>query len=65
MTQSNLPKISAPATRALNNIGITTLSEVAKKTEKELLELHGFGPKAIGILKEAGVVFSSKTHTQK
>lgn len=57
MTQSDLPKISAPATRALASIGITKMEQLKTKTEKELLELHGFGPKAIRILKEAGVIF--------
>lgn len=48
---SDLPKIGAPATRALRGVGITNLEEVAKKTEKELLSLHGVGPNAIRILK--------------
>lgn len=46
-----LPKIGAPATRALNRIGATNLTEVAKHDESELLRLHGFGPKALMILK--------------
>lgn len=49
----DFPAIGAPATRALLNEKITTLKQVAKRTEKELLELHGMGPKAIGILKKA------------
>ncbi len=44
--------ISAPAQRALMNAKITTLKQVAKHSEAELLELHGMGPKAIGILKK-------------
>lgn len=56
--QTNLPKIGAPATRALASIGITTLEQVSKKTEEELLKLHGFGPKAIRILKENGMTFA-------
>jgi predicted RecB family nuclease len=56
-----LPKISAPATRALASIGVTTIEQLAKHTEKELLALHGFGPKAIQILRpvmdEKGVSF--------
>jgi predicted Fe-Mo cluster-binding NifX family protein len=47
------PNIGAPALRALNNEGITKLSDLAKYTEKELLALHGFGPKALEILREA------------
>lgn len=51
--QSDFPFIGAPALRALQNAKITTLSDLRKYTEKELLALHGFGPKALGILKEA------------
>lgn len=54
MTQtSDLPKIGAPATRALQNIGITELGQLTKVTEAELLQLHGFGPRALEILREA------------
>ncbi|RXK17282.1 DNA-binding protein [Macrococcus sp. DPC7161] len=48
-----LPKISKPATRALNKIGITTLEQVASRSDEELLSLHGVGPKAIKILQVA------------
>ena len=47
-----LPKIGAPATRALNNAGITYIEQLTKMTEKEVLALHGMGPKALRILKE-------------
>ena len=50
--EGDLPKIGAPATRALANIGITTLAGVAKQSEAELARLHGMGPKALGILKQ-------------
>jgi DNA-directed RNA polymerase alpha subunit len=45
-----LPKIGKPATNALAAAGITTLEAVATLSHKELLALHGFGPKAITIL---------------
>lgn len=48
-----LPKIGAPATRALGAIGITRLDDVAGRSEAELLALHGFGPRALGILRDA------------
>lgn len=48
----NFPKIGAPAFRALESIGITHLSQLTKYCEKELLALHGFGPKALRLLKE-------------
>lgn len=50
----DLPKaIGRPATRALTSAGITTLAKVAALTDAELLALHGVGPKAVRILREA------------
>lgn len=48
-----LPNLAAPAMRALNGAGITTLPEVAERTEAELRALHGMGPNAIAKLKAA------------
>lgn len=45
-----LPKIAAPALRALDRIGISNLQDLTKITEQELLDLHGFGPNALEIL---------------
>ena len=54
MAQSgNLPNIGRPAAAALELAGISTLEQVAEHTDKELLALHGVGPKAIRILAEA------------
>lgn len=50
-----LPPISAPAIRALASIGVTRRSQLAEYSEKDLLALHGFGPKGIRLLREAGV----------
>jgi len=49
---SNFPKISAPAMRALEAAGYTSLKQLTKVTEAELGQLHGMGPKALGILRE-------------
>lgn len=50
----DLPRsIGRPATRALAGAGITSLAEVAKRSEKEISALHGVGPKAVRILAEA------------
>lgn len=46
-------KIGEPARQALKIIGITKLEELSQYSSKELLKLHGFGPKALGILVEA------------
>ena len=51
--ESDLPKISQPAVRALASIGCYRLDQVAKVSERELRVLHGMGPKAIGILRDA------------
>ncbi|GAA2308531.1 hypothetical protein GCM10009853_077460 [Glycomyces scopariae] len=45
--------IGRPATRALANAGITTLAQVAVLTDRELGALHGVGPKAVRLLREA------------
>jgi hypothetical protein len=50
---TRLPKIGAPATRALTAAGITTLEAVAAVPERELAALHGVGPIALAKLREA------------
>jgi len=51
--------IGKPATRALEEAGLTTLEQVAGETEAELLALKGIGPKAVealaGALADAGL----------
>jgi len=52
--EGGLPRsIGRPATRALAEAGITTLDDVARLSGSELAALHGVGPKAIAILREA------------
>ena len=48
-----LPKIGAPATRALHAAGYTTLRQLADASRSELAQLHGMGPKALGIIEAA------------
>ena len=48
-----LPRIGAPATRALTAAGLTTLETVAGVPESELAGMHGVGPIAIARLREA------------
>ena len=50
---TDLPEIGQVARRELAAHGITTLEEVARRTEQELLAIHGVGPKAVRILREA------------
>jgi hypothetical protein len=48
-----LPKIAAPATRALQAAGYTELRQLADVRRSELTKLHGMGPKALGIIEGA------------
>jgi predicted flap endonuclease-1-like 5' DNA nuclease len=48
-----LPKIGAPATRALNNAGYTSLRQLAGVPRAELAKLHGMGPKALRIIEDS------------
>jgi hypothetical protein len=56
-----LSALGAPARRALEDRGITTLVELAKFSKAELLKLHGMGPSSIpkleAALKEKGLSF--------
>lgn len=48
-----LTQLPAPARRALENAGITTLKQLARCTEKEIISLHGMGPSSLPKLKMA------------
>ncbi len=48
-----LPRIGAPATRALRAEGLVTLEALADVTEAHLAGLHGVGPIAVARLREA------------
>jgi hypothetical protein len=62
--ESDLPKISNPATRALTQAGYFKLEQFTEVTEADILKLHGVGPKGIRILNEAlqarGLSFAQK-----
>lgn len=45
--------LSAPALRALAAAGYTTLDRLATVSDAELAKLHGFGPKALEIIRQA------------
>lgn len=45
--------LPAPARRALQNAGITTLKKLAGFTEPEVMTLHGIGPSSLPKLKQA------------
>ena len=48
-----LHAIGGPARGALEHAGLTTWDAVAATPDRDLLRLHGFGPKALRILREA------------
>lgn len=53
MANNIFDKIPKPAKRALENANITSEEDLAKRSDKELLALHGFGPKALKMIREA------------
>jgi hypothetical protein len=56
-----LAELAAPARRALEAAGLTTLAKLSKKTEAQVRELHGMGPNAMtklrAFLKKDGLTF--------
>lgn len=59
-----IPKLSRPATRALEARGVRTLEDLAKLTREEFLGLHGVGPKSLppvrDAMKRAGLSFAGE-----
>ncbi len=45
--------LSAPARRALENNGITSLQKLSTFSEKEILQFHGMGPASLPKLRTA------------
>ncbi len=50
---NDLPRLSAPARRALSGAGYTRLDQLAQVSESDLEKLHGMGPTAMAALREA------------
>jgi len=46
-------RIGRPALRALDAAGVSSLHELGRMREEDLLRLHGGGPKALAVLREA------------
>ncbi|SEQ85141.1 hypothetical protein [Arthrobacter sp. OV608] len=59
----DLPPLGRPANSALLQAGITSLAAVASLGRRELLAMHGIGPKAVRILEaaaaERGLTFAA------
>ena len=45
--------LSAPARRALESNGVTSLQQLSKFSEKEILQFHGMGPASLPKLRTA------------
>jgi DNA-directed RNA polymerase alpha subunit len=50
---TDLPKLAAPARRALLAAGYTRLEQLTEVTEAEVMKLHGMGPNAMRTLRKA------------
>ncbi|MFP7335468.1 RNA polymerase alpha subunit C-terminal domain-containing protein [Shouchella clausii] len=48
-----LSKLSSPTRNALIHEGITTLEQLSRKSEKEILKIHGIGPASLPTLRAA------------
>lgn len=49
----DLPKLAAPARRALAAAGIASLEQLARHSRSEVAALHGMGPNALARLEAA------------
>jgi len=63
-TESDFPKLSQPAHRALAQAGYSRLDQLTKVSEGEIAKLHGIGPNALKQLRAAlsakGLSFADK-----
>ncbi len=50
---NDLPKLAAPARRALAGAGYTRLEQLADVSDADLEKLHGMGPRAITAIRDA------------
>lgn len=53
MIKLDLPKLAAPAMRALATVKVGDLKQLTKFTEADISKLHGMGPNALTKLKAA------------
>jgi hypothetical protein len=66
---SDLPKLAAPARRALDAAGIQQLGQLTQFSEVEIKQLHGIGPNALDQLRHAlatnGLSFAAEQGRKK
>ncbi len=51
--EGDLPRLAAPARRALAGAGIHRLDQLTRFTEQDIKQLHGIGPNALDQLRRA------------
>jgi hypothetical protein len=51
--ESDLPKLAAPARRALLAAGYTRLEDLTRVKESDVMKLHGMGANAMRVLRDA------------
>jgi DNA-directed RNA polymerase alpha subunit len=64
MSELDTLPISNPARRALAAAGLERLEDLTRVSEKELMRLHGMGPKAFNVIRDAmrekGLAFANE-----
>jgi len=57
-------KLTKPVQRAIQSVGIMTIEQLSKYSEKEISSIHGIGKNAMNTIKqtliENGLTFSNK-----
>jgi predicted Fe-Mo cluster-binding NifX family protein len=51
--ETDLPRLAAPARRALAGAGYRSLEQLARVREADIAKLHGMGPNAMNALRDA------------
>ena len=51
--KNDLPRLAAPAQRALASAGLKRLDQLTRFSEAEINQLHGIGPNALKVLRQA------------
>lgn len=61
--------LAAPARRAISQAGFTNLEQLTEISEAEFKQLHGIGPKALDLLRQAlhekGLTFTQERPAKK
>ena len=55
------PELNKPAQRELAGAGISRLGQFTKVSEAEVMQIHGMGPKAMELIRQAHLSSTSRT----